>query len=91
MSKLTEEQIANIKKVSARLEASLEELQGKITDIRNGTDYPDYNELIKDSELGDSKARAGYIIENIEVCLANIDNEVSDAFNQIERLKKFLK
>lgn len=86
MNKLNEEEVANIKKVSARLEASLEELQGKITDIRNGTDYPDYSKLIEN----DDTARVGYIIENVETCLANIDHEISDAINQIERLKKML-
>lgn len=87
MNKLDQEEIDNIKKVSARLEASLEELQGKVADIRNGTDYPDYAELTKYDET----ARVGYIIENIETCLANIDHEVSDTLNQIGRLNKMLK
>jgi hypothetical protein len=84
MNKLDKEEINNILASCEALTAKIEEAAGFVDNINSG--LPDFNELQKYDET----ARVGYRIEDIEVALANASQELMDANNHIERLKRLL-
>lgn len=87
MNKLDQEEIANILANAEKLENKLGWLQEQVAELQNAYTLPDFIELQK----YDESAKVGYLVEDIEICVANIDQEISDAFNKIERLRKALK
>lgn len=87
MNKLDQEEVSNIIKNADALENKLGWLQEAVTQVHKAYSLPDFMELQKYDET----AKVGYLIEDIEICVANIDQEISDALNKIDRLRKTLK
>lgn len=87
MNKLDQEEIADILANAEKLENKLGWLQEAVTQVHKSYSLPDFIELQK----YDESAKVGYLIEDIEICVANIDQEISDALNKIERLRKAMK
>ena len=87
MNKLHKEEAITILSNAEKLENKLGWLQEAVSELQKVNNLPAFEELQKYDET----AKVGYIVEDIEICLANIDHEISDALNKIERLRKVLK
>jgi hypothetical protein len=70
----------------SKLLPKLDSIGGDISQLRSKIDLPDFNELQSKGET----AKLGYAIEDFEIALANIDQEVSDAFVAVEKIKRLL-
>jgi hypothetical protein len=86
MNKLDKEETTNIINSASVLENKLEGLQKSVAEVCNASNLPDFSEYQKYDET----AKVGYRIEDIEICLANIDQEISDALNHLDSLKRLL-
>lgn len=86
MNKLDQEEIEVILKNTDSLESKLDWLGDAATELRKVSNLPDFEELQK----YDDTAKVGYLVEDIETCLANIDQEISDATNKVSDLRAVL-
>lgn len=64
----------------------LEAAQDAADRCRRNTDFPDFQDL----QQHDDTAKIGYRIEDIEIALANAEQELADAANHIDALKRLL-
>lgn len=87
MNKLDKEEASNILKTLKSLEEKLDAISKELDDARSTTILPDFEEL----QQNDETAKAGYLIEDIETALANLDHELSEAFNKSSFLRQLLK
>ena len=69
-----------------KLLPQLDTIGDEITELRAKTNLADFKELQANNET----AKLGYAIEDFEVALANLDQEVSDAFVAAEKIKRLL-
>lgn len=84
MNRLDDEEINRILENADILIEKVGEAACVVDNINS--DLPDFNELQKYDET----ARVGYRIEDIEIALANASQELSDALNHIDALKRML-
>lgn len=86
MNNIDKEEAANIINAANTIENKLGWLQESVAEVRMASNLPDFSELQKYDET----AKVGYRIEDIEIALANIDQEITDALNHIDALKRIL-
>ena len=92
MNKLNKQEATKILKQIDLLEARLQTLSDAVWGLRTRTSLPDFEELQKyDNTSNDVLFKVGYLVEDIETCLANIDQEIADAGFKADTLRNVLK
>jgi hypothetical protein len=79
---MNKEILASLEKLIPQLEA----IGDAVSVLQSEIDLPDFNEL----QRNDETAKLGYAIEDFEIAASNIDQEVSDAWTAIEKIKRLL-
>ena len=77
---------AEIKASRDRLLPQLDAISDAVSKLQLEVDLPDFMEL----QRNDETSKLGYAVEDFEIAVSNIDQEVSDAFNAAEKIKRLL-
>ena len=77
---------AEIKASRDRLLPQLDAISDAVSKLQLEVDLPDFMEL----QRNDETSKLGYAVEDFEIAVSNIDQEVIDAFNAAEKIKRLL-